>query len=146
MTAIKIRVTGWKALLMLLIAAGFVGYRYYAMQTTLETGAADELRFWLAAEYIAQGLPALEEAVELGDPTAAEELARDIVARDRIEFTEMSARGAPEDLAVRVRIRVDGRVPPVGREVRYFRMRYSTVTGWRMRWETTKLGYYLELF
>lgn len=146
MSEVKIRVTGWKAILVLVIAAAFVGYRYYAVQTTLETGGADELRFWLAAEYMAQGLPALEEAVERGDAVAAEEQAREIVARDRIEFTEMSARGAPDDLAVRVRIRVDGRVPPDGRQVRYFRMRHSTVTGWRMRRETTKLGYYLTLF
>jgi anti-sigma-K factor RskA len=146
MGEIKIRVTGWKAIVVLLLAAAFVGYRYRAVQTTLETGAADELRFWLAAEYMAQGLPALEDAVERGDAAAAEEQAREIVARDRIEFTDMSARGAPDDLAVRVRIRVDGRPPPDGREVRYFRMQHSTVTGWRMRRETTKLGYYLTLF
>jgi anti-sigma-K factor RskA len=146
MSEIRIRVTGWKAIVVLLLAAAFVGYRYYAVQTTLETGAADELRFWLAAEYMAQGLPALEDAVARGDAAAAEEQAREIVARDRIEFIDMSARGAPEDLAVRVRIRVDGRAPPDGREVRYFRMRHSTVTGWRMRRETTKLGYYLTLF
>ncbi len=146
MSEVKIRVTGWKAIVVLIIAVAFVGYRYYSVRTTLETGAADELRFWLAAEYIAQGLPALEEAVERGDAAAAEEQAREIIARDRIEFTEMSARGEPDDVVVRVKIRVDGRAPPDGEEVRYFRMRHSTVTGWRMRWETTALGYYLMLF
>jgi anti-sigma-K factor RskA len=146
MSEVKIRVTGWKAIVVLLVVAAFVGYRYYAVQTTLETAGADELRFWLSAEYMAQGLPGLEEAVESGDAVAAEEQARELVARDRVEFTEMGARGAPDDLVVRVRIRVDGRTPPDGREVRYFRMRHSTVTGWRMRAETTKLGYYLALF
>ena len=146
MSEVKIRVTGWKAVMVLIVVAAFVGYRYYAVQTTLETGGADELRFWLAAEYMAQGLPALEDAIERGDAAAAEAQALEIVARERIEFTEMSARGAPDDLAVRVRIRVDGRPPPDGQEVRYFRMRHSTVTGWRMRRELTKLGYYLTLF
>jgi hypothetical protein len=57
----------------------------------------------------------------------------------------MKARGTPDDLVVRVKIRVDGGRPPDGREVRYFRMRHSTITGWRMERETGALAYYLNL-
>ncbi len=49
MTEIKFRVTGWKAVIVLIAVAAFLGYRYNALRTTLATEAADELRFWLAA-------------------------------------------------------------------------------------------------
>jgi hypothetical protein len=146
MTEIKFRVTGWKAVIVLIAVAAFLGYRYNALRTTLATEAADELRFWLAAEYMAQGLPTLEEALERGDEAAAELQAREIVARDRIEFPQLSARGDPEDVVVRAEILVDGGTPPDGRSVRYFRMRHSMVTGWRMRYEAHAVSYYLKFF
>ncbi len=144
MSEIKIKLTGWKAVLVLVAVAGFLGYRYYALHTTVATEAADELRFWLAAEYMAAGLPALEQAVESGDAVAAEIQAQEILARERIEFTELSARGSPEDVVVRAEILVDGRAPPVGEPVRYFRMEHSMVTGWRMQREVHAISYYLK--
>ena len=146
MSEIKIRVTGWKAIAVLVLAAAFVGYRYNAMRSTVATEAADELRFWLAAEYVAMGLPALEQALESGDSIAAELQAREIVARDRIEFPSLTARGEPDDVVLRAEILVDGRTPPDGESVRYFQMRHSTVTGWRMRREVTAVSYYLRFF
>ena len=144
MSEIKIKLTGWKAVLVLVAVAGFLGYRYHTLHTTVATEAADELRFWLAAEYMAAGLPALEQAVESGDAVAAEIQAQDILARERIEFTELSARGSPEDVVVRAEILVDGRAPPVGGPVRYFRMEHSMVTGWRMQREVHAISYYLK--
>jgi hypothetical protein len=146
MTEIKFRVTGWKAVIVLIAVAAFLGWRYSALQTSLATEAADELRFWLAAEYIAQGLPALQDALDRGDDAAAELQAQEIVARDRIEFPQLSARGSSEDVVVRAEILVDGKAPPDDRSVRYFRMEHSMVTGWRMRWEVHAISYYLKFF
>ncbi len=144
MSEIKVRLTGWKAIAVIVAVAGFVGYRYYSLQTTLATEAAEELKFWLVSEYMASGLPALRQAVESSDPGAATALAQEILDRGRVEFTEISARGSSDDLVVRVEILVDGGAPPDGRRVRYFRMSHSLVTGWRMRRETNVLGYYLK--
>ncbi len=47
---------------------------------------------------------------------------------------------------VRAEILVDGGTPPDGRSVRYFRMRHSMVTGWRMRYEAHAVSYYLKFF
>ena len=142
----NIRVTGWKAIAILGVIGAFAGYRYIAARTSLDSAGADELRFWLAAEYQRAGLPALEQAVAGGDAAAAEAQALEMIARSRIEFPSMDARGTPDDLVVRVRVVVDGGEPPDGRSTRYFRMRYSTVTGWRMQRETTALSYYLNFF
>jgi len=144
MSEIKIKLTGWKAIVAILAVLAFLAYRYNAMHTTVATEAADELRFWLAAEYMAAGLPALEQAVESGDAVAAEIQAQEILARERIEFPDLSARGSPEDVVVRAEILVDGRAPPVGKPVRYFRMEHSMVTGWRMQREVHAISYYLR--
>ncbi len=146
MTERTIRLTGWKALVALAVLAGFLGYRSYAMRATLATEAADELRLWLGAEYQAAGLPALERALAAGDRAAAERSATEILARDRIAFVDLRARGTPDDVVVRAEIAVDGRPPPVGAAVRYFRMQYSAVTGWRLARETTAVSYYLRIF
>ena len=144
MSEIKIKLTGWKAIVAILAVLAFLAYRYNAMHTTVATEAADELRFWLAAEYMAAGLPALEQAVESGDAVAAEIQAQEILARERIEFPDLSARGSPEDVVVRAEILVDGRAPPIGKPVRYFRMEHSMVTGWRMQREVHAISYYLR--
>lgn len=141
-----IRLTGWKALVGVVVLVGFVGYRYAAMRATLATDAADELRLWLAGEYQAAGLPELERALAAGDRAAAERSAAEIIARDRISFRDLRARGEPNDVVVRAEIAVDGRPPPVGGAVRYFRMQYSTLTGWRLARETTALSYHLRVF
>ena len=145
MSDIKLQLSGWKAIAVIGIVVAVAGYRFMAVRTTLETGGADELKMWVLADYVRQGLPALEQALESGDMQAAEEQAQQLIAAERIRFTEMKARGTPDDLVVRVKIRVDGGAPPDGREVRYFRMSHSTITGWRMERETSALGYYLKL-
>ena len=145
MSDIKLQLSGWKAIAVIGIVMAVAGYRFMAVRTTLETGGADELKMWVLADYVRQGLPALEQALESGDMQAAEEQAQQLIAAERIRFTEMKARGTPDDLVVRVKIRVDGGAPPDGREVRYFRMSHSTITGWRMERETSALGYYLKL-
>ncbi len=144
--SIKVRLTGWKAIAVLAVVVAIAGYRYVGARTTLQSAGADELRFWLAAEYQREGLPALEEAVASGNAQAASEQAQEIIARSRIDFVSMTARGTPDDLAVRVEISVDGGAPPDGKTTRCFRMRYSSVTGWRMQRETSALSYYLKLF
>jgi hypothetical protein len=143
---IKFQLSGWKAIAVIGIVVAVAGYRFMAVRTTLETGGADELKMWVLADYVRQGLPALEQALEGGDMQAAETQAQQLIASERIQFTEMKARGTPDDLVVRVKIRVDGGRPPDGREVRYFRMSHSTITGWRMERETSALGYYLKIF
>jgi hypothetical protein len=47
---------------------------------------------------------------------------------------------------VKIEIQVAGKDPPDGKRVRYYKMSHSTVTGWRVRRETTMLSYYLKLF
>jgi hypothetical protein len=146
MTKPEIRITGWKAVVVLLIILAFAAYRFQAARATLPTDGADELKLWLSSEYISEGLPALEQAIAANDSASVNDMTNEILSRDRVTFRKIDARGAFEDIVVRVDIQVDGGAPPVGSPVRYFRMRYSTITGWMMDYETTAIAYYLNFF
>lgn len=146
MTKPEIKITGWKAVVVLLIIVAFAAYRFQAARATLPTDGSDELKLWLTSEYISEGLPALEQAIEANDSAAVSEAANEVLSRDRVTFRKIAARGLLDDIVVRVEIQVDGGAPPVGDRVRYFRMHFSTITGWIMDYETTVVAYYLNFF
>ena len=141
-----LRITGWKAVAVLIVIVAFAVYRYQGARETLPTDGADELKLWLTSEYISEGLPGLEQAIEADDSAAVDALANEILSRDRVTFRSINAHGALDDVVVRVDIRVDAGPPPVGDQVRYFRMSYSTITGWMTDYETTAVAYWLNIF
>ena len=138
MSQIKIQLTGAKAVMAILVVVGFVGFRFVSAVSSIETDAADELKFWLQAEYSREFMAA--------HPEPDEEEAQQLLALQNIEFIEINGRGTPEDMAVRVKIRVDGSPPAYGAEVRYFRMDHSMVFGWKHRRDIPALLYYLNFF
>lgn len=138
MSQAQFKLTGINAVLALIVVVGFAGFRLFSAVSSIETAAAEELAFWLRGEYASE---LLADA-----PAADEATAQRMLALEDISFPEMSARGTPDDLIVRVRIAVGGTAPPFGDEVRYFRMEYSQLTQWRLTRETTKWSYYLKLF
>jgi hypothetical protein len=138
MSQIEFKLTGAKAIMAIIVVLAFVGFRYISAASSIETDAAGELKFWLRGEY--------SSAIMAENPEPTEEMAQRALALENIAFTEINGRGTPDDMVVRVRITVDGRPPPYGNEVRYFRMEYSQLTKWRLRRETTKWLYYLNLF
>jgi hypothetical protein len=143
----QVTVKGWKAIPVILVVLAIVGYKYYAMRSTLDTGAEQEVKFWLLGEYASetlnnpkfQNLSAMSSA-EMG--LAAEELLR----LNRIDIKSIGARGKDDDIVVRVEIEVDGKAPPDGKSVRYFHMRHSTITGWKMKRDAHWISYYLKLW
>ena len=138
MSEITFKVTGFKAVLLLLVLIGFFGFRFLSARSSIETDAAEELVTWLRAEYTSRYLADL--------PEPDEETAAEILALTDIEFSEITGRGALDDMVVRVRIRVDGSAPQYGNEIRYFRMDYSVVLGWSYQHEVSKWSYYLNFF
>ena len=136
----SVTLTGWPAVVVLVLAVGLYGLTFLVSRKTLDDEALAPIRLQLQGEYTSALLPALDPASP--DPEAVER----ITELDQLELTSVSARGSGEDVVVRVEPRVNGQVPPDGREVRYYRMSYSALTGWRVRHETTAFGYYTKLF
>lgn len=147
MTNPQINVKGWKAIPVILVVLAIVGYKYYAMRSTLDTEATQVVKFWLLSEYAGkvldnpkfQNLDAMSSAEA---DLAAEELLR----LNRIDIKSIGARGKGDNIVVRVEIEVDGKAPPDGKSIRYFHMRHSTITGWTMKWDASWPSYYLKLW
>jgi hypothetical protein len=135
-----VTLTGWPAVVVIILAVGIYGLTFVVSRKSLDDEALAPIELQLRGEYTSALLPAVDPAAP--DPEAVERL-KDL---DELELVSVSARGSGEDVVVRVEPRIHGQVPPDGKEVRYYRMSYSTLTGWRVRHETTAFSYYTKLF
>lgn len=138
----RIRLTGFKAALALIIVAAVVGFRLVTAHRTLSDEAKDILALEIRSEYARGYLKGLNAE------NITPEMVDSITALARVTFPKISARGSLDDAIVRAEVLIDGAPPPDGRSVRYFRMRYSSVLGWRLKSgrEPTALQYYLAIF
>ncbi|MBR9990031.1 MAG: hypothetical protein KFH98_09760 [Gemmatimonadetes bacterium] len=130
---------GPQAVLLVVGVVAFAGWRGVTAYTDLEDGAAQELSEWLRAEHARDQL---RDISSVGDVTPAK--LDSILAGQRVTFASVRARGAPEDMVVRVEVLIDG-TPPRDGAVRYYRMSYGAVTGWRMKREVHAWTFYTKL-
>lgn len=149
----EIKLNGPTALIGLVAVVAFAGYRMTTMKTELETEALEELKAYLVAEYQSGDIAALSAKLESNELSHEEALARTeaIVDAQDITFESVSARGMwkgrdGDDVIVKVDIRVSGGPPPDGEPVRYYRMRYRGLAGWKVGARTSVWSYRLKLF
>jgi hypothetical protein len=135
-----ITLRGWPAVVALVIVAGLYGLTFVVSRRALDDKALEQIRHQLRGEYTAALLPGVDPSHP--DPDAVARL----TALERIEFASVSVRGFGNDVIVRVEPRVDGEPPPDGRDVRYYRMSHSALTGWRVRHQSTAWRYYTRVF
>lgn len=147
MNDVKISIKGWKVIPVLVVLLVIVGYKYYAMRETLDTAATQVIKTWILAEYVGKGIDNLKlQNLEAMSPEQAELAAEQLLKLNRIDIKSIKARGKGDDIVVRVEITVDGKTPPDGKRIRYFRMKHSMITGWTMKRGATSLSYYLKLW
>jgi hypothetical protein len=142
----QIKLTGWKAVAVIVVIAAVIGFRMLTQSRTLQTEAVAAVKTELAADYARQLLPELQEATQAPDADSdGIERMVGTISVDNIEIVSISARGRGDDVVVRVEIEVQGQDPPDGERTRYFEMRHSSLTGWSVRHEVGKWSYYLTL-
>lgn len=140
----KLKLSGTRAVLALLILVAVAGFRLVTSNAALDTDAASVIRTQLVSDYTRQDLPELQQAVADGTVTEAQvQEIVGVISSGAIEFGELKARGHGGRRVVRAEISVGGAAPPDGRSVRYFEMTTSPVTGWRIRREVGAARYYL---
>ena len=143
----KISIKGWKVIPVLVVLLIIVGYKYYAMRETLDTAAAQVIRTWILGEYVGKGIDNLKlQNLDAMSSEQAEQAAEQLLKLNRIDIKSIKARGKGDNIVVRVEIMVDGKTPPDGKRIRYFRMKHSMITGWTMKRGATSLSYYLKLW
>ena len=117
-----IKLSGWKALLAILLLLGFVGFRYASVAQSLDTDGRQAISDWIASEYQRYHLA----RTDLSD----EDKAAILLQTKNVELLSLDARGKPELIAVRVEIAPNAAHPPGMPYIRYFRMEYSFSEGW----------------
>ena len=142
MSTTTFKLKGWHALVALPLVLGYLGYRYYSMQTTVDQAVEDYLRLQLQGEYTGVQLPRLKDAIESRNLAAVRAQVEQVKGMSDIEFRSVEARrGRKDQVYVKVEIEVDGQPPPDGKPVRYYIFTYSMVTGWRYVRESSGSGF-----
>ena len=143
----KIKLTGWKAVIVIVAVIGFVIFKLNVQTKALQTEGVEEVKRWLLLESARAALPDMRKALENPAENTGylEKMAKDLQL-ENFEIVSVTRHGVGERIVARVEVRYKGESVSEGMGVRYFRMKYSTVTGWRVIHETTKLNYYLAAF
>lgn len=141
------KLTGRNAIVALVVAAGFLLFRFESQSEALESQGVEQVRIWLMAESARAVLPNMKKAME--DPKGNEhylaEVAKDLQS-ENFEIVSVTRHGLGSSIVARVEVRYKGESPSDGMSVRYLRMKYSMVTGWVVVREASKWDYYLAAF
>lgn len=141
----KINLTGWKGAAALVAIGGVALVQLGMRSEALGDEGVEAIEQWLAIESSREALPVMQGAMTAGSVEDLSRITEDLLQR-RFEVLSLNARGMDEEIVARVEYQSRGSAMNQGVRVRFFRMSYSTVAGWRVDAETTKLGYYLAVF
>jgi hypothetical protein len=133
-----IRLSGWKAVLVLLIVAGVGGYRVTTARAKIDTQGRAALEQWVQMELVR---PLLADTTR-----SLQEQGAAIAQASSVTIRSLAVRGKLSNAVVRVELAPNPALPPGTDLVRYYRMRYTTISGWTHHGSATKLSWYLAAF
>ncbi|MBU2489533.1 MAG: hypothetical protein KKA60_09100 [Proteobacteria bacterium] len=137
--------SGWKAVAVAVaLAVLFVGFRVFWVRSP-GPEAAQEAQRYLMLESARTHMPSPGDLENMA-PDELERRARDLLAFSLVRVEDMKIRGSRKDAVARVKVSVDGRTPPDGREIRYLRMERLVVGGWRVKGDASSLSWHLKLW
>ena len=138
MSTNTVTLTGWKAVAAIVLVLGFVGFRWVTARDALDTEGRQVLEEWIAGELLR---PILADTAR-----SLEDRGQAALGASKVSIRAMSGRGSLDDLVVKVELEPSDDLPAGTELIRYYRMEYSSLTGWRHRGNSTALSYYLSIF
>jgi len=133
-----VTLTGWKAVVAIVAVLGFTGFRLVTARQTLDTEGREALQVWVAGDVMR---PALNDT-----SLSLEERGATAIAATKVQIRSISGLGPLDDFVVKVELEPAPDLPAGTELTRYYRMQYSSITGWTPLGSTTSLGYYLAIF
>ncbi len=134
--ALTFKLTGWKAVAFLVVVAALGAYRFTRARAALEGQGREALEAWIVGEI---QRPLLADTT-LGLAEKGEAL---LATSDAVRIRALDARGPFDDVHVKVELEPNPALPPGFALVRYYRMRYSSLTGWSHKGRSSPLSYWL---
>lgn len=151
MSTHEIKLTGWKAIVVLVAFAGLVGYRFVSQKDM--TGDAElmsKIEMELKTLYVPDQVEQMKAAQASGDMKKLEELARKTTTT---KLTVLSVKASqpmfdfssPRDVVLRVNYTLEDASTAAVEHTNYYLFEHSYVTGtWRLRHRSSVVGYYLN--
>jgi hypothetical protein len=141
----RIELTGWKAIVALVVILGVTGIRIYSRFPAVNDEGRKALREWLVKDYTGRGMKDLAKRVaEYRAGVPVDPLPSPTV-EPNVEFVSLSAHGWRDAMVVRSEISVDGGPPPDGQPVRYLFLTTKVEGGWMVLSESDSFRYYEAL-
>ena len=138
MSGKTVTLNGWKAVLVLVIVVGAMVFRVATARAKLDTQGRAQLEAWVQSEVIR---PILADTTRsLAEQGAA------VLQASSVTIQSLAVHGSLSKAVVRVELAPNPALPPGTAMVRYYRMRYSSLTGWTHSGNTTALSWYLAAF
>jgi hypothetical protein len=138
MSSQSIQLRDWKAVVVGVLVVGAAGYRMVTARTTLDTQGRQALEEWVAGEI---RRPLLDE-----ESLSLEEKGQAVLAAGGVRIRSKRAKESLDDLVVRIDLEPGDHLPAGTELVRYYRMEYSTITGWRHRSDASWFAFHTKLF
>ncbi len=147
MSEVQIKLTGWKAAVVVIAVALLCLYGLMTRDASLDAQAGEVLKAWIGTQYMGEALAKyqINGKSNFNEETAEQGL-NELLAAGDITFPSIKARGKKRNVVVRVEVLVDGNTPPDGKCVRYFSMNHSSAIGWTMNHETFWTSYFIKIF
>ena len=143
----KLKLTGWNAVMAVIVMVGLVIFRFEIQSKTLESQGIQQVKNWLVAESTRVALPDMQKA--MNDPGSNQDyltnISEDLQSKN-FKIVSITAHGSGSSIVARVEVRFKGKSPSDAMNVRYLRMKYSMVTGWKVVREASKWDYYMAAF
>ena len=133
-----VRLTGFKALLVLVVILGAVVFRVATARSKLDTQGRLALEAWVRGEVIR---PILADTTR-----SMLERGAAVVQAAGVKIREIAVRGPLDGAVARVELEPNPAFPPDTELVRYYRVRYSEITGWTHAGRANVFAWYLAAF
>jgi hypothetical protein len=128
---IKIKLTGWNAVIVILLFVGFFVVQNYRLHQKLDAQGTMVVKKYLANKYLNNISPILAKKQSTQDSErTAKEIEKVIEQSKTIEIQSMSAKRRGDGFIVRVEYTVQGNAPTDGQSPRYLRLKSSLGTFW----------------
>ena len=140
----RLTITGLPAVTLIALLSLYLIWRLLTTNDAVTPEVAQGIHDVLAAEYARSLLPSLQEGVAARDETRLKaEVDRLETYTKKITFSSLKSRSVGNQVIVRADILVDGKAPPTGKSVRYFRFSHSILLGYVYQQESFAVEYWL---
>ena len=135
MSTVTFRLTGWKAVALVVALVAFAAFRFTRARSAMDGQGREALESWIVGE--------LQRPLLADTTLTLAEKGEAVLRVSSVTLRRLDARGPLNDVMVRVELEPNPAFPPDFALLRYYRMRYSSLTGWSYKGPGSALSFWL---